>query len=204
MARPRRQPDLEAPGDGAPPRPLTIMPHWRRAPCATYQQQTPATRLTPDELATRIDAYFTECADNGVSPTYCDMAAVIGFSSLVEMMNHTRRQPKVMTYISRGLLAVAAGYESATANGLRTGAFLLERLQGFDPAEPPAQRREDFFTPTKEVNLNITGVQRQETMGAELTPLEAYQRMIKFKTHQEAVALVGEVVEGDFVEIKEE
>jgi hypothetical protein len=203
MARPRAIPYQQQMTDLLDqPAPIILTPHWRRAPCASMTVR--AVDLDPDALAERIDAYFAECYDQGIQPTYCDMAAVTGFASLVQMMNHARRQPAVMEKLSRGLLAVAAGYEDATAKGLRTGSFLLERLQGFDPAEAPTQRRENFFTREQEVNVRLSGVVQQENIGGEMTPLEAYQRVIKFKTHQEALSQQGEVVEADYVEIPNE
>jgi hypothetical protein len=188
--------------DDAPP--AVTLPEWRRSPCATFDSREPAIRVSREELGARIDAYFVDCYDNGREPRFIDMAAAVGFASLVEMINHARRNPKLMNYISRGLMAVAAGYEDNTAKGLKTGAFLLGRLQGFDTLEPSTQPKDNFFEPTKEVNVNIAGIQRPEAIGSDLTPLEAYQRMIRFKTHAEVTATLGETVDADFVEISSE
>lgn len=181
-----------------------VLPLWRRTPCASFDARTPAIHVSKEELGSRIDAYFTECYDTGREPRFVDLAADTGFASLVEMINYARRNPRVMNYISRGLMAVAASYEDSTAKGLKTGAFLLGRLQGFDAMEPATQPKENFFEPTKEVNVNISGIQRPETVGSDLTPLEAYQRMIRFKTHAEVTAELGEAVDADYVEIKDE
>jgi hypothetical protein len=183
--------------------PLAITPAWRRMPCASGREK--ATELPAEKLAEKIDEYFTQCADNDILPSYCDMAGVIGFDSLPQMMFHARRHPEVMRYISRGLLAVGAGYEELTAKGIRTGAFLLERLVGYDSIEPPSQAPTRPFMLDKTLDVNIRGVVQQQHVGSELSPIEAYRQLMKFKTQEEMVAVQGELIEeGSFIEIDDE
>ena len=76
--------------------------------------------------------------------------------------------------------------------GNRTAAGLLALMPQFDSEEPASQRPQQPFMPKQEVNLNITGLSRVETQGAQLSEQEAYLQLIKHKTYEEISAEVLE------------
>lgn len=179
--------------------PVRIRPAWRRRPTRAPKATKKATKRLLDD----IDDYFTECHDSDREASFCDMAGAAGFDSVTQLVNHARRNGgDTMRGIARGTLAVAAGYEDMVQNGNRSALQMLSMIPHFDSDEPAEQKPQRPFLPQQELNLNITGVERADMRGAELSPQEAYLQLIKYKTYEEISAAIEhrkeKEIEGDY------
>lgn len=184
-------------GDFADPEP-SDRPRWRRTPTQGRQ----VVHRSQKKLAKRIDDYFTKQYDTNKHPTLCDMAGEVGFDSVSQMVNHARRNGgEIMRAISRGMMAVAAGYEDMAQEGSRSALHMLSTIPQFDTVDPPAQTPQRPFIVQKELNVNITGVESHSTQGMQLTEQEAYMQLIKHKTYEEitqAIEKKEKTIEGDY------
>ncbi len=180
---------------------LPVRPSWRRAPTRAFK----ASKKRTEKMFDDIDAYFTNKYNNGEHPTLCDMAGAAGFDSVTQMVNHARRNGgEVMRGISRGMLAVAAGYEDQAQEGSRHAVTMLSVIPQFDSEEPAEQVPQRPFMQQKDINLNISGVDSTTTRGAHLTEQEAYLQLIKYKTYEEirsGVLDASQDDEGDYAVI---
>ena len=180
--------------DNVADEPMKTRSAWRRSPA----RAPAAVEYSPEQLLDSLNAYFVERYDQNEHPTLCDMAGAAGFDSVTQLVNHARRQGgQTMRGISRGILAVAAAYEELAQEGNRSAANLLALMPNFDSKEPADQKPQRPFLPQQEVNLNITGVTRLITHGAQLSEQEAYLQLIKHKTYEEISAEVLETEQGN-------
>lgn len=179
---------------------------WRKnvyAPNYSLTRAPEAVKLSPSELADKIDEYFASLGEDE-APAFCDLAGHVGFDSIPQMINHARRcGGEVMRYISRGFLAVGSGYEELGRKGLANfAAKMLEHVPSFDSVEPQQQAPQFAMRPRTEMQVQLTGLTRREDYGKELTEQEAYQRLIKNRTYEEVPEEVIEAVrvnDGEFV-----
>ena len=153
-----------------------IKPAWLRTPC-TYK---PATDKDDVELATHINIIFADFFDNDQVPALAEVVGACGYSSIVQMCNDARRKgPERMRTITRALLAMTAYYERMAADGNRVALSILERIPQFDDLEAPEQVATRAFAPQPQEHIvHLTGMDRKEDRGRDLSPLDAYNQII--------------------------
>lgn len=178
----------------APPKPLRVLPTWRLAPSRAPR----ATDLDYTELCDSIDEYFTDCGLTGKQPMVAELALAVGFDSFHQMINHARRRGgDYMRAVSRALGALAVGYEERLQEGLRTASWMLERIPEFDSIEPQAQTPTYSMQVAKEFKVNLTGLERPEEVGKQLSAQEAYLQLIKHKSIDDLRTEVQTLTKGD-------
>jgi hypothetical protein len=91
-----------------------------------------------------------------------------------------------MRGISRALTAVAAEYEDLLQQGHRQAQFILQQIPQFDTEEAPSAVPSRTFEPRYQIPAVLVGVARPEDNGREMNEQEAYMRLIKNKTYQDA------------------
>lgn len=163
---------------------------WLREPL-TY---TPALEASTETIVEKLNNLFRSAFDAEVIPTLSDVAGVAGYDSVVQMLNDARRKgAERMRPISRVLTAIQAYYEREALMGNSVAMKILERLPQFDHLEPMQQPESRAFAPNvKEVLVHVSGMERTEDRGKELTPAEAYAELIaerSFERISEAVTL---------------
>lgn len=146
----------------------------------------PAVHISPEELADRINDYFSKCYTEGRPPKLLELVLSVGFDSFTQMKNHARRHGgEVMQIIARALTSIGIVYEDQAQKGSKFGAWMLERLPEFDPLEPKHQAPERPFETRMEANLKITGIASPETEGKQLSKHEAYLQLIRHRAFEE-------------------
>ena len=152
-------------------------PVWLRNPC-TY---TPMTDQDDISLGTRLNLVFADYFDNEQVPALAEVVGACGYSSVVQMCNDARRKgPQRMRLITRALLAMTAYYERMAAEGNRVALTILERIPQFDDLEAPEQTTTRAFAPQPQEHIvHLTGMDRKEDRGRELSPLDAYNQIIQ-------------------------
>ena len=153
-----------------------IRPAWLRNPC-TY---APAVYQDDVDLQTRINVVFEEYFDNNEVPALAEVVGACGYSSIVQMCNDARRKgAERMRMVTRALLAMTAYYERAALDGNRIALTILERIPQFDDLEPVEQVATRAFAPQPQEHLvHLSGMDRQEDRGRDLSPLDAYNQII--------------------------
>lgn len=153
-----------------------VMPLWLREPC-TY---SPATEQDDSELTTRLNVIFSDFFDNDAVPALAEVVGACGYSSVVQMCNDARRKgPQRMRAITRALLAITAYYERLAQEGNRIALSILERIPQFDDLEAPEQVATRAFAPQPQEHIvHLTGMDRKEDRGRDLSPLDAYNQII--------------------------
>lgn len=193
--------NADKPGKRDKPAKMAVRPAWRRTPCSSAPAGA-ATKLKPKELFKKMNNYFAKCYDAGEHPMLCDVAGDAGFDSVTQLTNHARRQGgETMRGISRAVLAVAAGYEEQAQAGSRHAMTLLGLMPEFDSKEPSDQIPGQSFLPKRQYYVDITGLNRTQDRGKELSPQEAYLQLIKYKTYEEIAGKsldAEQVEEGDY------
>ncbi len=151
-------------------------PGWLRNPC-TY---TPAVEQDDTELSTHLNIIFADFFDNDQIPALAEVVGACGYSSVVQMCNDARRKgPTRMRTITRALLAMTAYYERMAQEGNRTALTILERIPQFDDLEAPEQQATRAFAPQPQEHLvHLSGMDRKEDHGRDLSPLDAYNQII--------------------------
>lgn len=152
-------------------------PAWLRAPCS-YE---PMVEQDDTSLATRLNIVFADYFDNDHVPALAEVVGACGYSSVVQMCNDARRKgPKRMRLITRALLAMTAYYERMAAEGNRIALAILERIPQFDDLEPVEQVATRAFAPQAQEHIvHLTGMDKREDRGKELSPLDAYNQIIQ-------------------------
>lgn len=179
--------------------PPAEIPQWRirptRAPLAV--------QMTESDLLGRIDDYFERTHKAGLRPTLCDLAGEAGFDSVEQLINHARRRGKTtMRGISRALTAVAATYEDLVQQGNRQAQLILQQIPQFDTENHQAAPPVRSFEPRYQIPIHIVGVARPEDQGRQMTEQEAYMKLIKNKTYQDAEVIDVQLnAEGTYGEI---
>jgi hypothetical protein len=131
-------------------------------------------------LATRLDLVFEDYFDNEHVPALAEVVGACGYSSIVQMCNDARRKgPQRMRLITRALLAMTAYYERMAMEGSRIALSILERIPQFDDLEAPEQVATRAFgqTPMEHI-VHLTGMDKREDHGKDLSPLDAYNQII--------------------------
>lgn len=135
------------------------------------------------ELAGAINQYFGACMDADQRPTMTGLALSMGLTSVTSVERMGRRNEAYREIIGRALLAVANGYEAMLGSGSTSGAiFGLRNVpDGFDLDEPAGSPAPRFWQDVKQVELSghISGVVSHEHKGLELSPEEAYAKIIE-------------------------
>ena len=161
---------------------LPVVPLWRQKPC----HDTKLESITPTELKRRINDYFRDRTLLGLRPTLSDLAGVCKYDSVAQMLNEARRgETAKMRYVSQACLAIQANYEELAQTGLRTATYMLERIPTFDYVEGPAQKPDYHFKNAQETVLRIKGVIDKAQQGQELSPEQAYAKLMKCRTYEE-------------------
>jgi hypothetical protein len=153
-----------------------VVPLWLRQPCS----YSPAVEQDDAELATRLNIVFTDFFDNDTVPALAEVVGACGYSSVVQMCNDARRKgASRMRLVTRALLAMTAYYERMAAEGNRVALSILERIPQFDDLEAPEQVATRAFAPQPQEHIvHLTGMDRREDRGRELSPLDAYNQII--------------------------
>ena len=96
------------------------------------------------------------------------------------MCNDARRKgPQRMRLVTRALLAMTAYYERLAQEGNRIALAILERIPQFDDLEAPEQVATRAFAPQPQEHIvHLTGMDRKEDRGRDLSPLDAYNQII--------------------------
>ena len=96
------------------------------------------------------------------------------------MCNDARRKgPQRMRLITRALLAMTAYYERMAQEGNRVALSILERIPQFDDLEAPEQVATRAFAPQPQEHIvHLSGMDRKEDRGRDLSPLDAYNQII--------------------------
>jgi hypothetical protein len=149
--------------------------------------------MTDGEIIDALNAYFNIQYDNNRPVSYCDMAGAAGFDSITQLLNTARRRGgPVMRAISRCFLAVGAEYEDGGREGSKTALAMLSKLAEFDSQEDKSQAPSLPFSPRHELTLNVKGVQQEDNTLRNLTPQQAYIRVIRAKSIEEIPIQVSE------------
>jgi hypothetical protein len=132
------------------------------------------------ELATRLNLIFEDFFDNDHVPALSEVVGACGYSSVVQMCNDARRKgPQRMRLITRALLAMTAYYERMAQEGNRVALSILERIPQFDDLEAPEQVATRAFAPQPQEHIvHLTGMDRREDRGRDLSPLDAYNQIV--------------------------
>lgn len=151
-------------------------PSWLRKPC-TYKPMVDEDDTT---LETRLDVIFSDYFDSEEVPALAEVVGACGYSSIVQMCNDARRKgPQRMRLITRALLAMSAYYERMAAEGNRIALTILERIPQFDDLEPVEQVATRAFAPQAQEHIvHLSGMDKREDRGKELSPLDAYNQII--------------------------
>jgi hypothetical protein len=131
-------------------------------------------------LATRINLVFEDFFDNEHVPALAEVVGACGYSSVIQMCNDARRKgPQRMRLVTRALLAMTAYYERMAAEGNRVALSILERIPQFDDLEAPEQVATRAFAqqPVEHI-VHLTGMDKREDRGKDLSPLDAYNQII--------------------------
>jgi hypothetical protein len=92
------------------------------------------------------------------------------------------RNPEWRHIVSQCMTAVAHAYECMIQPGVNpAGAvFMLKQIPEFDPEEPVGTKPIQYFTEKREILLDarVHGAVELHNTGADLTPREAYLRVI--------------------------
>jgi hypothetical protein len=152
------------------------VPLWLRQPC----RYEPAVEQDDIELATRLDIVFADFFDSDTVPALAEVVGACGYSSVVQMCNDARRKgPQRMRLVTRALLAMTAYYERLAQEGNRIALAILERIPQFDDLEAPEQVATRAFAPQPQEHIvHLTGMDRKEDRGRDLSPLDAYNQII--------------------------
>lgn len=153
-----------------------VRPLWLRSPCS----YSPAVEQDDTELATRLNIVFSDFFDNDTVPALAEVVGACGYSSVVQMCNDARRKGAGrMRLVTRALLAMTAYYERMAAEGNRVALSILERIPQFDDLEAPEQVATRAFAPQPQEHIvHLTGMDRKEDRGRDLSPLDAYNQII--------------------------
>lgn len=138
---------------------------------------------TPEEVSEAITEYFEACFDNEVRPSLGGLALALGLPSISGIERLGQRQPNLRWMLGRALVAIQHGYElligKVSAQGLM---YVLNNIpDGFDEEEPPGSPSLRFWASKQEVMVrqNITALIARHTLGDDVTPDEAYMRLIE-------------------------
>jgi len=135
-----------------------------------------------DEIAERANDYFTRCYEYNEPPKLTGLALAVGVPGPASLQRLAQRRPELRWMISRCMTAVAHSYESMIAEGSSPQGpmFMLKHLPEFDLEEPAGSKPLQYWNERREVIIDarVSGVKQPNEGGAELTPYEAYMKII--------------------------
>lgn len=141
-----------------------------------------AERYDEDELIRRANAYFAACVDNDEQPRLTGLTLALNLPGPASLTRLAMRNPEWRHIVSQCMTAVAHGYECMIQAGVNpAGAvFMLKQIPEFDPEEPVGTKPIQYFTEKREILLDarVHGAVELHNAGADLTPREAYLRVI--------------------------
>lgn len=156
--------------------PAELGPQWLRNPATVPDIKS------EEDFINAANDYFERCDDRQIMPQLTGLILATGLTGPTAIYRLARRNPGLTVPISRCLTAIAHGYEQEILNsGASQGArFMLKHLRDFDPAEGPGAPEIEFWNDKTElvVQTNIPGVDKQEDIGADMTPMQAYLHVI--------------------------
>ncbi len=164
-------------------------------------------KTEPDEVRLAINEYFSSCQDHEIRPGVCGLALSLGLPSISSIQRLGRRRPQLRQMLGMALVAVQYGYEIMLGFGSTSGLiYALNNIpDGFDIEEAEGSPSPQFWKTRNEleVNTTIAGVVGVEVMGKDITPEEAYARIIEGKAvripqEQQILENVGEEAPGEF------
>jgi hypothetical protein len=169
---------------------------WLTHPC------DPVYMKSEGDMRKAANEYFTTCAELGIKPRLNGLALVLGVTGPTSLQRLAQRRPAFRWMISRCLTAIAYGYEEDIEKGSSAGnIFMLKHLPEFDVQDPAGSKPVQYFTDKRElvINAHVSGVKYPDQEGAELTPREAYLKVIHGHNDD-----MDDIVEGVFEDVVEE
>jgi hypothetical protein len=156
----------------------TSIPAWRLAPATSTRPP-----LDEQELFDRINDYMRETIQQGKIPTLNDLAGISGFSSFFAFVNAARRGNSSRRHgMGRAIAAIGAFLEEEAQKGNKGCLALLQVLPNLDSEDHSAAHK--TFAPNQSPTL-VVNLSSPELAGSELTPQEAYQKLIQCPTYEE-------------------
>ena len=136
---------------------------------------------TAEDLARLSDEYFNACFTAKIRPTVTGYALAIGLASVSSIERLGQRRPDLRYILGRSLLIIQHGYESQLGFGNPAGLmFALKNIpDGFDVDDPEGTPSPFFWQDRKQVDLTFNGVIGIKDLEKDVTPEEAYARIIK-------------------------
>lgn len=156
-------------------RELTDDMSWLHSPATVPRFET------TESILEAANKYFQGCYKANVQPRLTALALVLGLPGVSSIHRLARRRPELREAISRCITAVAHGYEERiTTSGSRGAIFMLQHMADFDTEEEETAPPIPFWQDTQRVLIEqrIAGIQTVDDRGAELSPVEAYVRII--------------------------
>lgn len=174
---PRKRPE---PG----PEPEVEMVAPEDVPDWMVQPATPVSPLTDKEIIERANAYFKRCYEQEEIPRLTEFALALGLPGVSSIYRLGRRRADLAWSLSRCITVIASHFERMLHEGgsyTKGAIFMLKHLRDFDPTDGPGAPEMVFWRDTQhvEVDSHISGVERAEDKGKELTAEEAYMTLIQ-------------------------
>lgn len=145
----------------------------------TPAEERPAPASVHERIAA-INGYFATCAEQGRNPLLTELALASGYSGVMSMRRAALREPALRHAIGRAFTAIAVGYEARLDSPGAGGAlFMLKNIPDFDSLDKPTALPEYSFKDRAEMEVKVPGVKTEDEEGAELSPREAYLRLVK-------------------------
>lgn len=152
------------------------LPEFLRQP-ATIQRLE-----SKSEFIEAANEYFAYCEQAKLAPQLTDLALAFGLPGVSSLHRLGRRRPDLTEVLSRCITAIASGYEKLLASSASRGAiFALKHLPDFDLEEPVGSPEVAFWTDKQqlEVTSRIAGVKEADEEGSDLSPEEAYVKIMR-------------------------
>jgi len=138
---------------------------------------------TVEDYTNLVNDYFIACADAEIRPTVTGLALALGLASTSAIERLGQRRPDLRYVLGRALVAVQNGYESLIGAAPAPGIiYALNNIpDGFDLEESPGSPSPRFWQSRQEVHVqkNISAVIGTQVLDKDLTPQEAYARVIE-------------------------
>ena len=178
----------------------TAVPRYLVAPA----EERPEPAAVHERIAS-INNYFRTCAEEGRPPLLTELALATGYSGVMSMRRAALREPALRHAIGRAFTAIAVGYEARLDSPGAGGAlFMLKNIPDFDSFDNPTALPEYTFKDRAEMELKVPGVRTAEDEGADLSPREAYLRLVRNRVieTEEDVVETTQREDGVFVSVQ--
>ena len=150
--------------------------------------------LTREEFRDRINDYFERCSLAQIQPRVTGLALAVGAPGVTALRRMAARRPELAAMISKAMTAVAYWYEAQLSSGASRGAvFALKNLVDYDPEQPLSRQEEAPWEDHRSLTITaeVHGAVRPSLPGSELSPEEAYYRLVQ---GGEIIDVIPEVV----------